>query len=96
MELKITYNTKNTEISFNINQSLDANLNNNYAYLINQNSRLSDYSVESKLKINEILFKIDTRLDNDNLSKKEMNYSLNMEKKINMSLIYNETPIGSL
>ena len=85
------FNTKNTEISLNINQSLDANLNNNYAYLINQNSRLSDYSVESKLKINEILFKIDTRLDNDNLSKKEMNYELSFEKFLNTSLIYNET-----
>ncbi|MDB0034487.1 LPS assembly protein LptD, partial [Alphaproteobacteria bacterium] len=85
------FNTKNTEISLNINQSLDANLNNNYAYLINQNSRLSDYSVESKLKINEILFKIDTRLDNDNLSKKEMNYELSFDKFLNTSLIYNET-----
>ena len=85
------YNTKNTEISFNINQSLDANLNNNYANLVNQNSRLSDYSIESKLKINEILFKIDTRLDSDNLSKKEMNYELNYNKFLNTSVIYNET-----
>lgn len=36
-------------------------------------------------------FKIDTRLDRNNLSKKEMNYSLNFEKQINLSLIYNET-----
>ena len=85
------FNTKNTEISLNINQSLDANINKNYAYLINQNSRSSDYSVESKLKINEILFKIDTRLDNDNLSKKEMNYELSFDKFLNTSLIYNET-----
>ena len=85
------YNTKNTEISFNINQSLDSSLNNNYANLVNQNSRLSDYSIESKLKINEILFKIDTRLDSDNLSKKEMNYELNYNKFLNTSVIYNET-----
>ena len=85
------FNTKNSDISFNINQSLDANINNNYAYLINQNSRLSDYSIESKLKINEILFKIDTRLDKDNLSKKEMNYELSYDKFLNTSLIYNET-----
>ena len=85
------FNTKNTEISFNMNQSLDGSLNNNYAYLINQNSRLSDYSIESKLKINEILFKIDTRLDNDNLSKKEMNYELSYNKFLNTSVIYNET-----
>ena len=85
------FNRKNTEISFNINQSLDANLNNNYANLINQNSRLSDYSIESKLKINEILFKIDTRLDNDNLSIKEMNYELSYNKFLNTSITYNET-----
>ena len=85
------FNTKNTEINFNINQSLDANLNNNYAYLINQNSKLSDYSIESKLKINEILFKIDTRLDKDNLSKKEMNYELSYNKFFNTYITYNET-----
>ena len=85
------FNSKNSEISFNINQSLDANLNNSYAYLINQNSKLSDYSIESKLKINEILFKIDTRLDNDNFSKKEMNYELSFNKFLNTSIIYNET-----
>ena len=85
------FNTRNTEINFNINQSLDANLNNNYAYLINQNSKLSDYSIESKLKINEILFKIDTRLDKDNLSKKEMNYELSYNKFLNTSITYNET-----
>ena len=85
------FNTKNTEMNFNINQSLDANLNNNYAYLINQNSKLSDYSIESKLKINEILFKIDTRLDKDNLSKKEMNYELSYNKFLNTSITYNET-----
>ena len=85
------FNTKYSEINFNINQSLDANLNNNYAYLINQNSKFSDYSIESKLKINEILFKIDTRLDNDNLSKKEMNYELSYNKFLNTSITYNET-----
>ena len=85
------FNAKNSEISFNINQSLDANLNNNYSYLINQNSRLSDYSIESKLKINEFLVKIDTRLDNENLSKKEMNYELSYNEFLNTSVIYNET-----
>ena len=85
------FNAKNSEISFKINQSLDADLNNNYSYLINQNSRVSDYSIESKLKINEFLFKIDTRLDNENLSKKEMNYELSYNEFLNTSVIYNET-----
>ena len=39
----------------------------------------------------DILFKVDARLDKDNYSKKEMNYSINFEKDISFSLIYNET-----
>ena len=85
------FNTKNTEISFNINQSLETNLNSNYAKLINQNSRFSDYSIESELSFNGNLFKIDTRLDKDNLSKKEMNYELTFNKFFKTSLAYNET-----
>ena len=86
------FNSKLTKYSFNINQSLEANMNNSYSNKVNQNSRFSDYSIESKLSINKILFKIDTRLDRDNLSKKEMNYELNFnDKLLNTSLIYNET-----
>ena len=64
---------------------------NNYAYAINQNSKFSDYSIESKLSINEFSLKIDARLDEENLSKKEMNYEVNFEKLVKTSLIYNET-----
>ena len=64
---------------------------NNYAYKINQNSKFSDYSIESKLRIDEFSLIIDTRLDEENLSKKEMNYEINFEKILNTSLIYNET-----
>jgi len=85
------FNSKNTEISFNLNQSLDTNINNRYANLINQNTRFSDYSIESKLRINEILFKVDARIDNDNLAKKEMNYELSFNKFLNTSLNYSET-----
>jgi lipopolysaccharide assembly outer membrane protein LptD (OstA) len=85
------FNTKNIEINFNLNQSLDTNLNNRYANLINQNTRFSDYSIESKLRINEILFKVDARIDNANLAKKEMNYELIFNKFLNTSLKYNET-----
>ena len=67
------------------------NINNNYSNLINQNSKFSDYSIESKLIEMNISFKIDARLDEKNLSKKEMNYSLIFENPINLSLNYNET-----
>ena len=82
---------KGNELIFNINQSWDANLQNTYANKINQNSNYSDFSIESKLKIDEVLLKIDARIDNDNFSKKEMNYELSSNKFIKTSLTYNET-----
>ena len=85
------YNLKNKKLSFKINQSFDTNLNNNYANKINQKSKFSDYSVESQLTFNEASLKIDARLDEKNLSKKEMNYELNFERYLKTSLIYNET-----
>jgi len=85
------YNFNDADISFNVNQSFENDSENNYTNLINQKSEFSDYAFEAKLNLRDILFKIDTRLDKEKLFKKEMNYSLNIEKKINMSLIYNET-----
>ena len=85
------YKMENKEISLKINQSYDVNMINNYAYKINQNSKFSDFSIESKLSINEFSLKIDARLDEENLSKKEMNYEINFEKLVKTSLIYNET-----
>ena len=85
------YNFNNSNLIFNINQSFETNINNNYSNSINQNSNFSDYAFESKLKLKDVLFKIDARLDNNNYSKKEMNYSIDFEKNINFSLMYNET-----
>ena len=85
------FNINNSNLTLNINQSFETNTNNNYSNLINQNSNFSDYAFESKLNLDDILFKIDARLDNNNFSKREMNYSINYEKNINFSLMYNET-----
>jgi len=82
---------ENKELNFKINQSYDFNLNNNYANKINQSSKFSDYSIESQLIFDELTFKIDARLDQENLSKKEMNYELNYEKFLKTSFVYNET-----
>ena len=82
---------ENKELNFKINQSYDLNLNNNYANKINQSSKFSDYSIESQLLVNEFSLKIDARLGEKNLSKKEMNYEINFNKFVNTSLIYNET-----
>ncbi len=84
-------NLKNKELSFKINQSFDVNKDNNYANKINQNSNFSDYSIESQLLTNDFFLKIDARLGEKNLSKKEMNYEINFEKYVKTSLIYNET-----
>ena len=85
------YNFENKKLSFKINQSFDANVNNNYANKVNQTSKFSDYSIESQLLFNKFSLKIDARLEEENLSKKEMNYEINFENLVNTSLIYNET-----
>ena len=82
---------KRQKINFNINQSYETNLNSRYSNLINQSSKFSDYSIETKINRDNISFILDTRLDEKNLSKKEMNYSLFFEKPIKISLNYNET-----
>ena len=73
-------------IKFNINQSYEFNENSTYSDKINQNSKFSDYSLETSIVMNEVLFKIDSRLDQNNLSKKEMNYSLEFTTPLNLSL----------
>ena len=79
------------KISFNINQSYETNLNSRYSDLINQSSKFSDYSIETAINTDDFLLKIDSRLDEKTLSKKEMNYSLIFENPINISVNYNET-----
>ena len=59
--------------------------------MINQNSKFSDYSVESSFNTDDFFFKIDARLNRIDFSKKEMNYSLSYEGKFNASLGYHET-----
>ena len=75
----------------NINQSYDFKKNTNYTRQINQNSNFSDIALDAKTTINQFSFNIDARLDNDELEKKEMNYSLDYNDKIQLSLNYNET-----
>ncbi len=83
--------SNNINIDLKLNQSFETNLNNNYANRINQNSKFSDYAVESNIDLKNISFKIDSRLDQKNLSKKEMNYSLTIVEPLNLNLNYNET-----
>ena len=86
-------NLKGEKYDFDIkfNQSYEINSNGNYSNNINQNSKFSDYAIEAKLDIKNIILKLDSRLDHENLSKKEMNYSLNSKGYFDFSLNYNET-----
>ena len=81
----------NQNLNFNINQSYETNFKSTYSDQINQNSKFSDYAFEASYSMENVLFKIDSRFDRDTLSKKEMNYSLNLEKPIDLILNYNET-----
>ena len=82
---------KRQNINININQSYETNVKNRYSNLINQSSKFSDYSIETMINRDNISFLLDTRLDENTLSKKEMNYTLMFEEPIKISLNYNET-----
>ena len=75
----------------NLNQSYDFSKNNNYSKKINQTSNFSDFALEAKTNFNNIFFKIDSRLSNRELEKKEMNYFFEYSDMINLKLNYNET-----
>ncbi len=79
------------DLEFNINQSYDFNKKTNYTNQINQNSNFSDFALEAKTEINNTLLKIDARLSNRELEKKEMNYSLLYSNFFDFELNYNET-----
>ena len=81
----------NDSTNIKLNQSFSFNKKNNYSSYINQTSKLSDYSFEINSDLNDISINFDTRLDSENLSKKEMNYLISYNKKIDVSLKYNET-----
>ena len=79
------------KLDFNINQSYDFKEQTNYTNQINQTSNFSDIALEAKTNFDNINFIIDSRLNNNELEKKEMNYSLNYSNQFNLGLNYNET-----
>ncbi len=78
-------------IHFNLNQSYDFSKSNNYTKKINQNSNFSDIALEAKTNFDKVFFKIDSRLSNRELEKKEMNYFLQYSDIVNLQINYNET-----
>ena len=89
--LENSFNLINQRIDLNFNQSYQFNSNNSYSEEINQNSNLSDYALEAKTNFKDISLKIDSRIDQNNFSKKEMNLLINYENIFNFNLKYNET-----
>jgi hypothetical protein len=58
---------------------------------IKQTDNFSDVAFVINSKYNNLKFDISGRLNNSNFSKKEMNYSLNYVKNLNLNVTYNET-----
>tara|TARA_B100000035_G_scaffold194203_1_gene165804 strand:- start:4184 stop:6337 length:2154 start_codon:yes stop_codon:yes gene_type:complete len=85
----------NKNLNFKIGQSYEIYKNSNYSRNINQTTNFSDYAVEAGVSYENFNFKVNSRLDKNNFSKKEMNYSLNVDNPIKLGLIYNETDKNS-
>ncbi len=83
------------EVGLNLNQSYDFDTNTNYTDQINQSSNLSDIAIEAKTTVDNLLFKIDARLDKSQYEKKEMNYSINYLNDFEINLDFNETDANS-
>ncbi len=81
----------NQEFDLNINQSYDLSKNNKFAKKINQKSYFSDYAIEGKTKIKNLLVNFDTRLDNSSFNKKEMNVEFEITEPFKIMLNYHET-----
>ena len=78
-------------VDLNVNQSYDFKKSSNYTNKINQKSNFSDYAFEVKTTFDNTFLKLDTRLDNNDFEKKEMNYSLGYSNLFDLNLEYNET-----
>ena len=78
-------------IELNVNQSYSLNSNGYYNDYVNQDTNLSDIAIDAKISKNNLIFKIDTRLNQKDLSHKEMNYFIGIQEPLNINLNYHET-----
>lgn len=79
-------------LSLKIGQSIDSKNNTNYLKMINQSSKISDIALEGNLKfIDNINLKYDARLNKENFSNKESNYTVNLRGPVNVLVNYNQT-----
>ena len=89
--LENNFKSLGQNVDLNVNQSYDFKKSSNYTNKINQNSNFSDYAFELKTTFDNTFLKLDTRLDNNDFEKKEMNYSLGYSNLFDLNLEYNET-----
>ena len=85
----------NSNLEINVGQSYDLYTNNEYLSKINQENNFSDIALYNKFNFENITIKNELRIDNNSLSKKELNYSINYEGDTNIGLIYDEATAGS-
>ena len=85
------FNLFDQDIELNVNQSYSLNSIGYYNDYVNQETNLSDIAVEAKISKNNLIFKIDTRLNQKDLSHKEMNYFISLQEPLKINLSYHET-----
>ena len=90
--LEIQKNIFKKNFELKISQGYDFSSNNEYLKKINQFGKISDYAYEAGISLQDVLFKIDGRVNHENFTKKEMNYSANYNSnQVEINLVYNET-----
>ena len=79
-------------LNVKIGQAYELNTNNHYLNKINQNDQFSDYAIEAIYSFNNLMLNLDSRISNNDLSKKEVNYTINFnDQPLNLRIGYNET-----
>ena len=89
------FNIIDNKISIFLNQTYDFNKGNNYINRLNQKSNFSDYNLLAKTKYKDVSFQLDARIDQKNISKKEMNYKFSLIEPLELDILYNETKADS-
>ena len=89
------FNIIDNKISIFLNQTYDFNKDNNYTNRLNQKSNFSDYNLLAKTEYKDVSFQLDARIDQKNISKKEMNYKFSLNEPLELGILYNETKSDS-
>lgn len=89
--LENKFDVNHFKFSFLTGQSYDFKSNGNYLSKINQEKNFSDIAVETRLYNDLVKFGTKNRLDQNDLSNKEMNLSINIPNIFNSKIDYYQT-----